>query len=190
VATTSTASKLTDLYGDGTLEKIYRALKGQVPSASMHEIQDAVGHAVVATLRAHESKPPDDLVAYLFTAAKRQLKREIDARGRLPAIAVDAETGPEDPSRPEDAFDCRDLFNFLKRLVAKWDNQRMRTVVEIVLDAALEDVSMTGQELAEQAEAITGEPFSLSSVYDWKARGLLKLRDELEQSLGQVKEGP
>jgi hypothetical protein len=65
----------------------------------------------------------------------------------------------------------------------------MRTIIEIVLDAALEDISMTGQELAEQAEAITGEPFSLSSVYEWKARGLRRLRDQLDESLGQDNEG-
>ncbi len=184
-----TASLLEALFQDGSLERIYRGLRTQIPSATIEEVQDAVGHAVVATLRARPSTPPEEPAGYLFVAAKRRLLSAIDARGRLSTADVDPDTQPDGSSRPEDQFDCKDLFNFLKRLVARWDNERMRTIVELVLDAANEGVSMTGQELAEAAESLTGETYSLSSVYDWKVRGLRRLHEELERSVERDGEG-
>jgi DNA-directed RNA polymerase specialized sigma24 family protein len=183
VARSPTESLLEALFQDGTLAQIYRGLRAQIPSVSAEDVQDAVGHAVVATLTACHSAPPEDLAGYLFVAAKNRLLRAIDARGRLPTTDIDPDTRPDDGSSPDRHYDRKDLYAFLKRLVARWDNERMRTIVEIVLDAAYQDVSLTGAEIAEQAEVLTGEQFSLSSVYDWKNRGLRRLHEELERSV-------
>ena len=179
----ATAIQVAALYQDGTLDKIYRGLRKQVSGASIHEVQDAVGHAVVATLAARPEDAPDDPANYLFKAAKRRLQQLIEKRAKLPSVEVDADVGPADRARPEDAVDCRDLFKFLKRLVSQWDDQRMRTIIDLVLDAALQGLAMNAQELADEAEAITGETFTARSVNDLRPRGLRRLHSELEQSL-------
>jgi hypothetical protein len=171
------------LFRSGMLPELYGSLRAQVSGVSREEIQDAVSQAVLATLVARESDPPEDLAGYLFIAAKRWLLRTIAARGRVSISDIDPNTQADAGSRPDQRYSPKELYDHLKKMVAKWDNERMRTIIELLLDAAYEGVSLRGQDLADAAEEATGEPYSLSSVFDWKKRGISRLYEELEGSV-------
>ena len=183
-----TASSLTSLYRDGALERIYGSLLRQVPGASREDVQDAVAAAVLACLSVRVGEQPDDPAAYLFIAAKRELQRILAKSGRLPVDSRNPDGWSGKGDAPDQGVDFGDLLRFVKRLISRWDNQRMRAIIEMVLESAVEGVELRGEQLKQQVEDAIGETISTSTFYDLKNRGLRRLRLDLECELERIEQ--
>ena len=177
------SSSLTDLYRCGGLSRIYGSLLRQVSGATREDVQDAVAEAVLACLSVRSGDTPDDPAGYLFTAARRELTRILKKSGRLPVDSRHPDGWSGAGDRPGQDVDFEDLLRFVKRLIKRWDNGRMRAIIEIVLESAVEGVELKGEQLKQQVEDAIGETISTSTFYDLKNRGLRRLRLDLEEEL-------
>ena len=139
------------------------------------DVDAAVGDAIEIMVKKANTLQVDNARAYLTAVATNLLRR---AATQQAALSFDDRDDVAEESAEDEALRT-EIFRYVKGLVGRWENVRMRATTLLVLDATFLGEPLTTAELAEQLEDIVGEEVSLVAVRKWKQRGLERLADEL-----------
>jgi len=135
----------------------------------------AVGDAIEIMVKKANTLQVDDPRAYLTAVATNLLRR---AANKQTMFSFEERDDVDEESVEDEALRT-EIFKYVKGLVGRWENVRLRATTLLVIDGTFLGVPLTTEELADQLEDILGEESSLPTVRKWKQRGLERLADEL-----------
>lgn len=169
--------EIVSMLGDARVDGIVRSLSRKYPH-NASRVEDAVCEAFIQVIGASKRRHIDNVAAYLTRTAENHLLKSL---GREPLWGSINEMGELDESDQFGAIDAKDTFRALKQATTNW-NERIRVVVNLVLDAAYLGEYLTAEDLAYETSAILGEEVEPATASMWKSRGLKRLSEEFLKS--------
>ena len=160
---------------------LVRQMQQTYPGAGIGELEDAVAEAVRKLVERLRKEPPvTDVRGYLAKVSYNEFKKAAQRTS-------DHETPLED--RPEQAGDSAEdgalrhaAVDAIKSEIRTWENANVREVMLVYVDSIAYGEPLEAAEVAEIASTNLGEEVSAGSVRVWKARGLARLREFVEDA--------
>jgi len=171
------------LLRDGYLAAVEGALRRDFPDAAS-DAEDAIAVAVVRLLVAFgDGRVSDEPRSWLFTAARNDIVRRLQ---RLHARQRPYE--PDEDTRTvraaEDEALADEVYKFVRSRIERWEQERMRVVTLLYVEAAHFGEPLTEDGAATLATEILGDVIPKTSIGNTWRRGFKRLASELRVLLG------
>lgn len=170
------ADAIFDAVREGFLVGLVRQLRAAYGDATTEQAEDAVAEAA-KRLVARMKRPPrvDDIRAYLAKVAHNEIKQILKRAARLGEVALEDWDDTAESAESEALRDA--AVEAIKAEIRTWENANIREVMLIVVDSIAFGEPLDHSEVAAVAGQNLGEEISVSSVSQWKSRGMRRLRE-------------
>jgi DNA-directed RNA polymerase specialized sigma24 family protein len=160
-----------------TLAVIAGALRKTYPDASSH-VEDAVIEGVVSFLAKRKAGVEiENPAGWIRVTAKNYLLNKLERE--IGRETTDENLSSFAESRGEPSLEDREMFQFIKGLVERWESRRLKVVTLLFLEAGYEGEPLSQMEAANYASDILGEDVPWTSIGQTRRRGLTRLKAEI-----------
>ncbi|MGR6967000.1 hypothetical protein ACU610_21300 [Geodermatophilus sp. URMC 61] len=165
---------LSDRFFLGLVEQFRK----QFDNVGSAEVEDAVAAAVEKLLKRLERGPVGSVRSYLAKSAFNELRKITTRRREIPVEShADLPTdGPDEKVLRQQAIEL------VKAEIRTWENANIKHVMLVYVDMIVAGDVLETDEVAEIVSQNLGEDINPLSVRTWKARGMRKLREFIEDA--------
>jgi hypothetical protein len=158
-----------------------RQLQGQFHNVGSAQVEDAVADAVEKLVRRLGQGPVRSVRDYLAKVAFNNLNKFVTHR----VMEVELADGQRDDAPSAESEALRNAaIGIIKAEVRTWENAHIREVMLVYIDVMAYGEPLDTEEVAALVTATLNEVISPLSIRKWKARGLRKLREFIDNAEG------
>lgn len=164
---------------------LVRQLRSQFDNVGSAQVEDAVAVSVERLLIRLQRGPVRDVRSYLAKSAFNELRKTASRRVE---VALEERDDAEIPSA-EDVVLRGAAIDLIRAEISTWENDHIKHVMFVYVDMLVANDVLETDEVADIVSVNLGEHISPMSVRTWKARGLRKLRQfiENEEAFGSLR---